>query len=204
MERGGGGGGDSKAQAERKRVLARYNNITSQLSSLKFHVYHACLQDILHDLKQLSLAGQEHGVCAARVAYDLRDLKQTLSSLHAGSGPYERFARSSISVKDGKPCKEDWVLDGKDGPKAVDSKLALIKGIQKELDARFANPAYVHFAIADFRFWLSSEVTQAEEDGVVFAENLWGPVVPELRGACKEIHLAKGHFFLCLLSSVHK
>ena len=30
----GAEGGDSKAQAERKRVLARYNNITSQLSSL--------------------------------------------------------------------------------------------------------------------------------------------------------------------------
>ena len=30
----GAEGGDRKAQAERKRVLARYNNITSQLSSL--------------------------------------------------------------------------------------------------------------------------------------------------------------------------
>ena len=56
-------------------------------------------------------------------------------------------------------------------------------------------PVKSGFAIADFRSWLSSEVTQAEEDGVAYAENLWGLVVPELRGACKEFHLAKAHFF---------
>ena len=38
-------------------------------------------------------------------------------------------------------------------------------------------------------------MSKSEEDGVVYVENLWGPVVPELRGACKHFHLAKARFF---------
>ena len=126
-KRGGEDGGrESKAQLERKQQHARYNNITSEMSSLKFHVYHACLQDILSALKKLSLLGQEHGVCGARVAHGLKVLRETVSSLQVGLCPYERFARDAISIKDSKPRRGDWVLDGTHAPQALHTKKALL------------------------------------------------------------------------------
>ena len=58
--------------------------------------------------------------------------------------------------------------------------------------------AFFQSAAANFRSWLSSEVTQAEEDGVVHVKNLWGP---ELWGARKASHVAKEPVFLLNLPS---
>ena len=86
---------------------------------LKFHMYHACLQDILTVLEYLSFEGQKPWAVAAQIAFCLQNVVTELKELQPDLGPYEHFMRNSLTVKDGKPYQEG-------SGKAVSAKHALI------------------------------------------------------------------------------
>ena len=135
------------------------------LYSVKFHVYHACLQDILAVLKcLLSFEGQERGAVAARVAVGLQNVVKKLKELQLDPSPYERFTHTSITVKDGKPYKGDWELDKEGSRKAVSTKHAFTRALLQQLMERFENPAYKYFVVVDFRSWKTKRCYKSRND----------------------------------------